>query len=128
MSKGTVMVFKDGEGQPVTDILTLPDGTSINTDGSYVRPSGRRSRLAEGQLLTPEGAPMAGLDTITFRNGRATVCKSGTLFPLQSAVVIMGMSDGTRVRGDGFITSPDGKTSQMTEGQTIVLPAVKTSW
>ena len=38
MIKGTVMVFKDGEGQALTATLTLPDGTGINSDGSYVRP------------------------------------------------------------------------------------------
>jgi len=128
MSKGVVMVFKDGEGAPLTATLTLPDGTGINADGSYVRSSGRRSRLADGQLLTLEGTPIQGLDTISMRDGKVVVYKSGTLIPLQSAVVIMGMTDGTRVRGDGSITSPDGTTSQLAEGQTITVPALRVDW
>jgi hypothetical protein len=128
MSHGTVMVFKDGEGQPLTATLTLPDGTGINPDGSYVRAYGRRSRLADGQLLTLQGTPISGLDTITFKNGSVVVYKSGALIPLQSAVVIIGMADGTRVRGDGSVTSPAGTTTQLTEGQTITVPGLRVEW
>jgi hypothetical protein len=128
MSKGTVMVFKDGEGEALTATLTLPDGTGINLDGSYVRSSGRRSRLADGQLLTLDGIPIRGLDTISMHNGSVVVYKSGALIPLKSAVVIMGMLDGTRVRGDGLITSPNGTTSQLIEGQTITMPGLLVDW
>ena len=128
MSKGTVMVFKDGEGEALTTTLTLPDGTGINADGSYVRSSGRRSRLADGQLLTLDGTPIRGLDTISMHNGRVVVFKSGALIPLQSAVVIMGMPDGSRVRGDGQITSPNGTTRQMVEGEIITMPGLLVNW
>ena len=127
MSGATVMVFKDGEGAALTDTLVLPDGTSINPDGTYARP-GRSSRLVDGQLLTLEGVPMRGLDTISFRNGKVVVYKSGALIPLPSPNVIMGMYDGTRVRADGFITFPDGTTAQMTEGQTITVEGVRADW
>jgi hypothetical protein len=127
MSGATVMVFKDGEGEALTDTLVLPDGTGINPDGTYARP-GRSSRLVDGQLLTLEGVPMRGLDTISFRNAKVVVYKSGALIPLPSPNVIMGMYDGTRVRGDGFITFPDGTTAQMTEGQTITVEGVRADW
>lgn len=128
MSKGRVMVFKDGEGEGLTTALTLPDGSIINPDGSYSRPSGRSSRLVDGQLLTLEGVPMRGLDTISLRNGKVVVYKSGALIPLPSPNVIMGMYDGTRVRGDGFVTFPDGTTSQLTDGQTITVEGVRADW
>jgi|SRR5208283_4586243 len=127
MSNGRVTVFRDGEGEAQTDTLVLPDGTGINPDGTYARP-GRSSRLVDGQLLTLEGVPMRGLDTISFRNGKVVVYKSGALIPLPSPNVIMGMYDGTRVRGDGFITFPDGTTSQLTEGQTITVEGVQADW
>ena len=60
MSHSKVMVFKDGEGEALAAPLTLPDGTVINPDGTYARPYGRRSRLADGQLLTLEGAALQG--------------------------------------------------------------------
>ena len=105
MSNGKVMVFKDGEGEALAAPLTLPDGSIINPDGSYTRPSGRRSRLVDGQLLTLDGAAMKRWDTITLRNGQVVVYKSGVLIPPKSPYEIMGMYDGSRVRGDGLVTS-----------------------
>jgi hypothetical protein len=127
MSGATVKVFKDGEGEALTDTLVLPDGTGINPDGSYERP-GRRSRLVDGQLLTLEGVPMRGLDTISLRNGKVVVYKSGALISLPSPNVIMGMYDGTRVRADGFVIFPDGTSAQMTEGQIITVEGVQADW
>ena len=128
LSGAAVMVFKDGQGEALTIPLTLPDGSIINPDGSYARPNGRHSRLVDGQFLTLEGVPMGGLDTISFRKGKVIVHKSGAVIPLASPNVIMGMYDGTRVRGDGFITFPDGTTAQMAEGQIITVPGVRADW
>ena len=118
MSGARVMVIKDGEGAALTDTLVLPEmALVINPDGTYARP-GRSSRLVDGQLLTLEGVPMRGLDTISFRNGKVVVYTSGALIPLPSPNVIMAMYDETRVRANGFITFPDGPAAQMTEGRT----------
>jgi hypothetical protein len=131
MSKGRVMVFKDGEGEALSAALTLPDGSVINPDGSYWRPAGsygRRSRLAEGRLLTLEGAALAGLDTISLRNGKVVVYQSGAFISLQASNQVMGMHDGTRVQGDGFITFRDRTTTHLAEGQTITVPGLRTDW
>ena len=48
------------------------------------------------------------------------VQKEGTLIRL-APVQIMGMNDGTRVRGDGLIQKGDGTTIQLHEGQTILI-------
>ena len=128
MSGSKVVVFKDGEGEALTDTLVLPDGTGINPDGTYLRPNGRRSRLVDGQLLTLEGASIRRLDTITLRNGQVVVYKSGVLIPLKAPYEIMGMYDGTRVRGDGLVTSKEGTTSHLTEGQTITVEGVRADW
>jgi hypothetical protein len=127
MSGATVLVFKDGDSEPLVAPLTLADGSIINPDGTYAH-AGRTSRLVDGQLVTLEGASLAGLDTISFRSGNAVVYKTGAVIPLQSPSVIMGMYDGTRVRGDGFITFHDGTTTQLTEGQIITAPGLRTSW
>ena len=131
MSKGRVMVFKDGEDEALSAPLTFPDGSVINPDGSYWRPAGsygRRSRLAEGRLLTLEGVSLGGLDTISLRNGKVVVHKSGTLIPLQSSNQTTAMSDGTRVRGDGLISYPGGATTQLVEGQTVAVPGRRADW
>ncbi len=128
MSGPRVMVFKDGQGEPLTDTLVLHDGTGINPDGTYARPSGRHSRLVDGQLLTLEGVPLPTLDTIRFSNGKVVLYKSGVLIPLQSPNVIMGMYDGTRVRCDGLVIFRDGTTTQMADGQVITVEGVRPSW
>ena len=127
MSKGTVLVFKDGEGAVLAASLTLPDGSTINPDGSYIHGT-RRSRLVDGQLLTLEGASMGGLDTITLSNGKVVVYKSGALIRLESPVQIMGLCDGSRVHADGLVTARDGTTTRLTEGRTITVEGVRADW
>ncbi len=128
MSGAAVTVFKDGDGTALADPLTLPDGSGISPDGSFTRPGGRRSRLVDGQMLTLDGTPINGLDTIRFSNGKVAVCKAGALLPLSSPNVIMGMFDGTRVSGDGKVTFPDGSTTQLAEGEIITVPGVRANW
>jgi hypothetical protein len=127
MSKGVVMVYKDGQGSPITTTLTLPDGTGINPDGSYEH-AGRRSRLADGQLIGMDGIQIQGFETVSLRGGKVTVYKDGAIIPLESALVIIGMADSSRVRGDGQITSADGTTSQLDEGEVITKPALRRDW
>ena len=70
-----------------------------------------------------DGTVIPAKDTATLINGRVVVQKDGSLIPL-SPVQIMGMSDGTRVRGDGTITKRDGSTSQLREGRTVLIEGV----
>jgi hypothetical protein len=131
MTKGRVMVFKDGEGKALSAPLTLPDGSVINPDGSYWRPAGsygRRSRLADGRLLTLEGAALAGLDTISLRNGKVVVYQAGAFISLRAPNQVMGLHDGTRVQGDGSVTFRDRTVTQLTEGQTITVPGLRADW
>jgi len=129
--QGQVMVFKDGEGEALSAPLTLPDRSVINPDRSYWRPGGsygRRSRLGEGRLLTLEGVGLGGLNTISLKNGKVVVYQFGVFSSLQSANQVMGMSDGTRVRGDGFITWPDRTRTRLAEGQTFTAPGARADW
>jgi hypothetical protein len=125
LSKGRVTIFKDGEPQPIDGPYALPDGTILNPEGTYTRPSGRTSRLVDGQILSLEGTTIAGLDTINLRNGKVVVFKAGALIPLQSTDVIMGMYDGSRVKGDGVVTFRDGGTLQLTNNQTVTVQGVR---
>ncbi len=125
MQNAKVWVVKDGEAQALSAPLTLPDGTVIQPDGSYVRPDGRRSRLVDGQLLTLQGVPIYGLDTITLRNGKTIVYKAGAVIALNSPNQLMGMYDGSRVSAQGLVTFPNGSTLQLAEGQTIAVPSLR---
>jgi len=127
MIAGTVRIFRDGDGQALDGPFTMPDGSIINPDGNYTRPSGRRSRLVDGQILALDGTALPSQDTITLRDGRVVVSKSGTLFTLQ-ANQIMGLDDGRRVRGDGTILERDGSSTKLEDGQTLVVEGLKADW
>lgn len=76
MQGGGVVVVRDGEAQSLTGSFTLPDGSVIERDGSYVRAgAGRRSRLVDGQMVKLNGESLPGLDTISLRNGKVVVYK-----------------------------------------------------
>jgi hypothetical protein len=48
------------------------------------------------------------------------VQRDGTLIPL-SPIQIMGMNDGSRVQGDGFVRNHDGTVFRLREGRTIFI-------
>jgi hypothetical protein len=123
----TVTVFQDGDASTLSSPLTLPDGSTINPNGSYTRP-GRQSRLVDGQMLTLAGDSLDGLSTISMKSGRVVVFKSAALIPLEASNVIMGMFDGTRVSADGLVTFHDGNMLQLAENQVIIVPGVRASW
>ncbi len=127
MSGAQVMVFKDGVATPISQPLRMPDGAIINPDGTYSKGI-RSARLVDGQMLTPDGQAINRFDTIIFRGGLVVVFKSGALIQLQNRQVIMGMYDGSKVRGDGQITYPDGTIGQMTDGQILVVEGVRPTW
>lgn len=120
MKEGAVQVVRDGQAEPLAKPMSCANGLSLVPDGSCVYPDGARTRLMDGQLFQLDGTPIAAKDTISLKNGGVVVQKEGTLIRL-SPVQIMGMNDGTRVRGDGLIQKPDGSSSQLREGQTILI-------
>ena len=120
MQEGKVVVVRDGQAEALAKPMTFPNKLSINPDGSCSYPDGSRSRLMDGQIFRLDGTPIPTKDTITMKNGRVMVQKEGLLIPI-SPVQIIGMNDGTSVRGDGFLQKRDGTSSQLREGQTILI-------
>jgi len=126
MENGQVIVVRDGEAEKLTEPMRFPNNLTIAPDGSCNYPGSGPSRLADGQLFRLDGTAIPTKDTVTFKNGRVTVQKDGTLISLAPGE-IMGMNDGTRLRGDGLIQMHDGTTTQLHEGQTILIagPVIK---
>jgi len=120
MKEGKVIVTRDGQAETLTKTMTFPNHLSISPDGSCVYPNGGNARLADGQLFQLDGSSVPSKDTVTMKNGRVVVQKSGTLITL-APTQIMGMNDGRRVQGDGTIKNRDGTTTQLQEGQTVLL-------
>jgi hypothetical protein len=82
-----------------------------------------RSRLQDGQLFQLDGTSIPARDTATFKNGRLVLQRGGTLVTINTDQ-IMGMNDGSRVRGDGQIVWPDKTVTKMVEGQTVLFQGV----
>ena len=120
MKDGAVVVVRDGQAEPVTTTMTFPSGLVIAPDGWCQYPSGNRARLADGQLFRLDGASVGVRDTATLKNGLVVLQKDGKLIS-RLPTQITGMCDGTRVRWDGVILYPDGTTTTLQEGQTILL-------
>jgi hypothetical protein len=126
MRNGHVMVVRDGEATRLTEPMRFPNNLSIAPDGSCNYPDGSPSRLADGQAFRLDGTAIPAKDAVTLKSGRVVVQKDGTLIPL-SPGHIMGMNDGTRVYGNGQIQKHDGTTTQLRDGQTILIagPVIK---
>jgi hypothetical protein len=123
MKDGKVIVVRDGQTEALTESRTFPNKLSISPDGSCVYPDGSHAHLADGQLFQLDGTAIPTKDTVTLKNGRVVVQKSGTLIPLLPAQT-MGMNDGTRVQGDGTIVNRDGTITRLHEGQTVLVEGV----
>ena len=115
-----VLVVRNGQAVPLTKPMTFPNNLYVEPDGYCVYPDGARTRLWDGQLFRLDGTPMLSKDTVTLIKGQVVVQKDGSLIKL-SPVQLMGMNDGTRVFGKGYIEKPDGTTIQLREGETILL-------
>jgi hypothetical protein len=120
MQAGAVKIVRDGQAAPLAQPMDFANGMHLDPDGSCVYPGGMSVRLMDGQLFRMDGTPVDAKDTATLKNGVVVVQKDGSLIRL-APVQIMGMNDGTRVRGDGQVQKPDGTTSQLREGQTILI-------
>ena len=127
MIAGNVTVVRDGQAQTSTERMVFPNRLTIDPDGSCVFPDGHRSRLADGQLFRLDGSYIPSKDSATFKNGRVVVQKSGTLIalaPTPGSVQAMGMSDGSRVQGNGTIRRQDGTIIPLPEGKTVVFAGI----
>ena len=120
LKEGKVIVVRDGQAETLTESMTFPNNLNIAPDGSCVYPDGSRVRLADGQVFRLDGTSILTKDTVTMKDGRVVVQKSGTLISLTPSQII-GMNDGTRVQGDGTIRSRDGTVTQLREGQTVFI-------
>ena len=123
MQSGRVVVMRDGQTTALTQPMVFPNNLNIAPDGLCVYPNGLRSRLVDGLMFRLDGTTIPTKDTVSLKNGRVVVQRDGALISLVPSQV-MGMNDGTRVRGDGSITKPDGTTTRLREGQTILLDGV----
>ena len=126
MKDGRVYVVRDGEATVISKPFVFPNNISVGPDGTGSGLPGGRSRLQDGQLFRMDGTLVQSKDTVTLKDGHVVLQKDGSLIPL-APVQMMGMSDGTRVYGNGRIQKPDGTTIELREGQTVFIEGAKYS-
>jgi hypothetical protein len=98
------------------DKRLTPDHALLGSDGSWMR-------VIDGQLFTPDGKTIPGVDSVSLQTGKVVVQKEGTQLTVEPGRSIM-MNDGTKVFGDGTVVGRDGQTTQLSEGQIITLEGV----
>jgi hypothetical protein len=120
MKAGKVILVRDGKAEALAKPMSFANKLEVSPDGGCVYPGGRRARLTDGQMFRLDGTAVPAKDTITLKNGCVVVQREGSLITL-APVQIMGMNDGTRVYGDGYIQQRDGTKTKLHEGQTILI-------
>ena len=123
MLEGKIFVVRDGQAAPLAEKMVFTNNLSVTPEGDCRYPNGTTLRLRDGQLIGMDGSSLPAKDTITLKNGQVVVQKDGKLLTLLRGQ-IMGMSDGTKVHGNGEIQKGDGPTTRLHEGQTILVDGV----
>ena len=126
MKEGQVLVVHDGQAEKFTRTMSFPTKASIDPDGFYNYPDGRRTRLNDGEWFKLDGTPIPTKDAATLINGQVVMQKDGSRIILKLAQR-MSMNDGTWVSGDGTIQPLNGPAYKLREGQTVLIvgPTIK---
>jgi hypothetical protein len=119
-----IIVVKDGTATPLTEPITLGDGSVVSPDG-YMTVKGERRFVVEGQIIQLTGEKVAAVDTATIVGGQVQVQKDGTLYKLTPRASIT-MNDGTRIFGDGRVRKLNGEETRLVEGEVMRIEGVVT--
>ena len=125
LTRGQVLLVQDGEAAPAREPVKISDGTIVYPDGKVTPANGSPRRMLDGEVFQLQGGALPARDTVTLQGGRVKVQKDGSLLTVAAGRSIM-MNDGTKVFGDGKVIKPDGTTTQLAEGQVIVIEGVVT--
>jgi hypothetical protein len=117
---GKVFLVKGGIFTSVDQEVVFKNGTRLKTDGNVNTTGGKVMRLQNGQSLTLEGQPLQEKDHVIMKDKKLLIQRDGGIVTIAPGVT-MGMSDGTKVKSDGAITTLGGQTFTLKEGQRLTL-------
>jgi hypothetical protein len=120
LKDNTLFFVEQGLFTRVRSDVAFKSGDVLRTDGTVMTRDQRIIRLQDGQALMPDGKALPALDHIMIINGKLVLQKDGSIIPLP-LVSTMGMSEGTKVKGDGIITSQSGEQFNLNEGQRLIV-------
>lgn len=119
MKNGKMMTVKDGVKTDMSEDMTLKDGTKVTANGSVTSPDGETWMLKDGDFIDTDGTYMTRLvkDGVTMKDGKVMKITGGEKSEVSSELTL---SDGTKVMSDGKVTSKDGKTWKLKNGDGIL--------
>lgn len=124
MRNGKPTIVQNGKAEVVTAPKRLANGTRVLPDGTIYDSGGKKTRLLDGQLLKLSGSTIPAIDTVSLNDGKVVVQKDGARIEVPAGRTLM-MNDGTKVFSDGRLVYFDGKTRQLTEGETVEIQGVR---
>lgn len=119
MKNGKMMTVKDGQKSEMTQEQTLKDGTKVMTDGSVVSKDGTKWSLKDGEMLDWDGKFSVHFvkDGVLRKDNKVWQIKAGEKSEVSGETTL---TDGTKVMAGGEVTSKDGKTWEMNDGDAIL--------
>jgi hypothetical protein len=120
-----VWVYHGARVTTPTNKVELPFAIVVNTNGTYKVKGGRDRQLLEGDalsrdgtLIRADGSIMPVLDHVTLNRGRVMLMKDGVYSEVTS---VMRLGNGTTVAPDWTITTPDGNSRKLLDGELLRL-------
>jgi hypothetical protein len=121
---GRMMAVKNGEPQPMTADMTMPNGSKVMKSGQVVKKDATKYILREGEKVDMNGeiiVDKSKMDTdeknhLVMKNGKMMEMKNGKEIPMTKEVL---MPNWDKVLVDGTIEKSNGTKYAMKEGERV---------
>jgi hypothetical protein len=121
---GKVWLTPGSGSMKAPDVVFLPFQIRIETNGTYTVGGGKTRQLLEeeiigrdGMLLRADGSIIPVMDHLTLNRGRVLVMRDGDYQQMDGDLQL----GGTFVRADGKITTADGSSRRLLDGELYLL-------
>ena len=118
-----VFAWQNGSVVEAITEVALPFDILVQTNGVFTVNGGRERRLSEGDilgrdgmLLKPDGSILAMMDHVTMNRGQVLRSEDGDAAAPRET---MQLGDGTTLRPDRKIVTPQGNASWLLDGELL---------
>ncbi len=117
MKDGKMMITKDGKTSPMTNEVTMTNGTKVMVDGTIVLKDATTMKMGEDDIIFMTGK-MDKKEHLILKNGVMMVVRNGKTTPMEKE---MSLEDGSKVMMDGTVVKKDGTTTKIGETDMILM-------
>ena len=121
----TIMARAEGKDFQSTNLVVLPGGVKVRTNGVFTVGAGKERQLLEGQridvtgmLASPDGTVVPVSDHLILRSGRLNLVKDGES---KTTTSNYRLADGTSISPDGTVSGADRRIRRLLDGQVFKL-------